>query len=392
MFQTSHIEISRSALIKNIRFLKRHLPSTTKFSSVIKGNAYGHSIDLFVPLAEKAGISHFSVFSADEALAAKESSHPNTEIMIMGAIDTEELNWAIENDVSFYAFEMGRLKNAANTAKKLKKKAKTHLELETGLHRTGFEQRDLSRALKYITSRPEQLKLEGICTHYAGAESMSNYLRITHQIALYNALCNKLAARGIQFGPGKTLRHTACSAAALVYPETRMDMVRIGIAQYGYWPSKETEINFFHRVYKVKRPAIKDPLIRVIKWVSRIMSIKRVRRGDFVGYGSSCLATRDQTLAAVPVGYFHGFARSLSNVGHVLVRGRRAPVVGTVNMNLTMVDVTDIEGAQLGDEVVIIGKQGDRTISVGAFGEMTRAINYETLVRLPTEIPRVVVK
>jgi len=311
--------------------------------------------------------------------------------MIMGHIDAEELAWVIENDLSFFVFEMGRLKDATKIAQKLKKTAKIHLELETGLHRTGIEPRDLTRAVKYVRSRPELFKIEGVCTHYAGAESMSNYLRITHQIELFHSLCAKLFKQGLLFGPKKIHRHTACSAAALIYPETRMEMVRLGIAQYGYWPSKETEINFFHRVRKNRTRNLPDPLTRVIKWVSRIMNIKRVKRGDFVGYGSSSLATRDQTLAAVPVGYFHGFARQLSNMGHVLVRGRRAPVVGTVNMNLTMIDITDIEEARVGDEIVIIGQQGDRTISVGAFGEMTRAINYETLVRLPAEIPRVVV-
>jgi alanine racemase len=392
MFETSVIELSQSALETNIRFLKKQIPKSTRFSSVIKGNAYGHGISFFVPLAEKCGIRHFSVFSANEALAAMKHRSAKSDITIMGAIENSHIPWAVENGISFYVFDTGRLKRAISAADKIGRKAKIHLELETGLNRTGLSGRELDQAIDLIKVKCQSVKLEGICTHFAGAESLSNYLRIQNQITRYHELCDELHHKGFNLGPGNVLRHTACSAAALIYPETILDMVRLGIAQYGFWPSKETEISFFTRKQKRGRNTRwKDPLVRVIKWKSRIMSTKRVRRGEYVGYGSSSLVTRNSRIAAVPVGYFHGFSRELSNRGYVLVRGQRAPVLGMVNMNMIMIDITHIPYAQKGNEVVLIGKQGDISISVGSFGELTRFINYELLVSLPSEIPRIIV-
>jgi alanine racemase len=134
-----------------------------------------------------------------------------------------------------------------------------------------------------------------------------------------------------------------------------------------------------------------DALRRVMKWYSRVMAIQHVAPGEFVGYGNAYLTTRCQRIASVPVGYAHGFSRSLSNLGHVLVHGRHAQVVGTVNMNMMLVDVTDMPDVRPGDEVVIIGRQGRLSISVGSFSDLTRNLNYEVLVRIPSEIPRVVV-
>ncbi len=270
--------------------------------------------------------------------------------------------------------------------------ARIHIEVETGLNRTGLTVKQLEAALALIRTNRDFVEVLGICTHFAGAESVSNYLRIQNQISRFHSMCDAVNRSGFKVGNDGIHRHTACSAAALIYSETVMEMVRIGIAQYGFWPSKETEINFFTRKTKNGRHArYKDPLVRVIKWKSRVMSTKSVKRGDYVGYGTSSLITRRSRIATVPVGYFHGFSRDLSNRGHVLIRGQRAPVLGMVNMNVIMVDITDIRHARTGDEVVMIGKQGNNTISVGSFGEMTRFINYELLASLPSQIPRVLV-
>jgi alanine racemase len=192
-------------------------------------------------------------------------------------------------------------------------------------------------------------------------------------------------------GVSPRIRHTAGSAATLTYPETHMDLVRVGIAQYGFWPSLETRMRYLLERSTPGAPEHPDPLKRVLKWVTRVMSIQTVAPGQFIGYGTSYLTTREQRIATIPVGYCQGFPRVLSNLGFVLVRGVRAPVVGVVNMNATTVDVTEIPGVQTGDEVVLIGRQGHREISVGWFGDLTRTLNYEVLVRIPREIPRTVV-
>lgn len=388
MLYSSHIELSQSALRKNIKFIRNLIGSEVQYSSVIKGNAYGHGIKEFVPLAEQCGIRHFSVFSADEAERAMKSRQENSHICIMGSIENDELEWAIENGVSFYVFENERLNGAISAAKNAGKQALIHLELETGLNRTGLQGDQLIKAVDIIKNSIKHLKICGVCTHYAGAESVNNYLRIINQIEEFNRQCRWLKKRGINYG----LRHTACSAAALSYPETRMDMVRIGIAQYGFWPSLETRMQYVLKHNRNEKKRAVDPLRRVITWKSKIMNVKDVEPGEFVGYGTSYQTTHKQKIASIPIGYYHGFARSLSNLGYVLVHGKRALVVGMVNMHVIMVDVTRIKDVKKGDEVVLIGKQNKAAITVGSFSDLTRFQNYEVLARLPFNIPRRIVE
>jgi alanine racemase len=392
MFETSTIELSQSALRKNIRFLRRTLPKGVTFCSVIKGNAYGHDISSFLPMAEQCGIRHFAVFSADEAYRALNSRTEHSHIMIMGNVNKDEVSWAVENDISFFVFNSDRLRRAVRAAKKQNRKARIHIEVETGLNRLGFSTSALKSAAKVIEANKDHLSIEGVCSHLAGAETLNNYHRIQAQITAFSDHLSFLDTFRQTLAINSFTRHLACSAAVFTFPNTIFDMARIGIAQYGFWPSKETEIHYLNTRQQSRRRKWIDPLCRVIKWRSQVMDTKRVKRGDHVGYGSSSLVTRALKVASVPVGYFHGFSRNLGNRGHVLVGGVRAPVLGTVNMNMMMVDITDIPNVRRGDEVVIIGKQKDQTISVGSFEEMSRFINYEILVRLPSEIPRVVVE
>ncbi|MEF3694420.1 MAG: alanine racemase C-terminal domain-containing protein, partial [Candidatus Cloacimonadota bacterium] len=171
-------------------------------------------------------------------------------------------------------------------------------------------------------------------------------------------------------------------------PNTTMDMVRFGIAQYGIWPSMETKM---HNLLSEDSRFLRDPLKPVLSWKTRVMSVKSVLPGNFVNYGNAYLATGKMRLATIPVGYHHGYSRSLSNTGHVLIKGRKADVVGMVNMNMFIVDVTRVPNVQVGDEVVLIGKQGDLSISVASFSELTKMVNYELLARLPYQIPRQIV-
>ena len=382
MFHTSTITISRSALEHNLRFLKNLIHEGVLFSSVVKGNAYGHGIEVFVPLAEQCGVRHFSVFSTDEAYRVKSICSPDTRIMIMGMIDQPELEWAIENDVEFFVFEPGRLEDAAHAARKIGKPASVHLELETGMNRTGFNPKSMPSVIQTLQMHHEHLTFSGLCTHYAGAESIANYYRIKKQQNTYKRVLKRLE----EMGYAPATRHTACSAAAMRYPKTQFDMVRIGILQYGFFPSREVLVD-----YLTRKKEKEYPLKRLISWKSRIMDIKKVKTGEFVGYGNAYLANYDMTIATVPIGYSHGFSRSLSNQGRVLIQGQRVSVVGMVNMNMITVDITHLEGVEKGDEVVIIGQQGDLEISVSSFGDFSSQVNYELLTRLPSDIPRTVI-
>ncbi|MBD3221505.1 alanine racemase, partial [bacterium] len=351
--QPTWIELSESALRSNLQVFRRRIGRQVRFTSVVKGNAYGHSIDCYVPLAERCGVRHFAVFSAAEAEAVVAARTRASDVMIMGHIDDHDLAWAIERGLAFYVFDLGRLDAAIAAARKVGKPARVHLEVETGLHRTGLSRVSLRRAVSRLEKHGDHVRAEGLCTHFAGAESFSNYFRIQRQIERFAAMSDLFA----ELGHGDAARHTACSAAVFNYPEHVHDLVRVGIGQYGYWPSQETRFHHLrHNGRKRREPVLK----RVLSWKSRVMNLKTVPEGEFVGYGNTFQATRRMRLAAVPVGYYHGFGRDQSNLGHVLIRGARCPVVGVVNMNMLTVDTTDLDQVRTGDEVVLIGRQGEQ--------------------------------
>ncbi len=391
LLHSSRIELSSANLRENADFFRELIGENCELSFVIKGNAYGHGIRQMVPMAETAGISHFSVFSADEASAALSVKGENSRIMIMGYISDQALPWAIENGISFYVTCMERLEAAACAVKGTKRPAEVHLELETGFHRTGLTETDLPRVAEILKKARGRLKVAGTATHYAGAESIANYYRIQKQIERFNRLCDLMRSLGMN--PGT--RHTACSAATLTYPETRMDMVRVGIALYGFWPTSETKMNYLLNYCgedgedPVKAPS---PLKRIMTWKTEVMSIHSVPPGNFVGYGNSCLTTVKSRFAAIPIGYSHGFSRDLSNCGYVLIRGKRANVSGVVNMNMLMADITEIPEATRGDEVVVIGHQNGQEITVNSFSALSQYLNYEVLVQIPPDIPRIPVE
>ena len=382
MHNNSYLELDPKAYKTNIDFLRKHFYKNVLFSSVVKGNAYGHSIENFVEIALGENVKHFSVFDSQEARRVKEVVGDKATVMIMGWLSNEEdLNWIIENDIEFFVFEKQRLITAVNCAKKLGKKAIVHLEVETGMNRTGFNSSELKWVQDYLIKHADFIDFKGLCTHFAGAESIANYFRIKKQITRYDEIYKQFCEKELK----PKQRHAACSAAAMMYPETQMDMVRIGIMQYGFWPSPEVLVNF----YNAKRRN-ENPLKRVISWKTQVMSVKKVKRGEFVGYGTSFMADATMKIACVPVGYAHGYGRSLSNVGRVLINGERCVVIGSINMNMMVVDVTLLEHIKRGDEVVLIGDQADKQLSVSSFSDYSNLLNYELLTRLSADIPRII--
>lgn len=380
MNSTSTIELSRKALQNNIDFIKNEIGPDVKFSSVIKGNSYGHGIKEFVRLAVDCGVDHFSVFSADEAYeAACCLEDGNYNIMVMGYLDDESLEWAIENDIEFYVFEEDRLLKSLSLARKFNKKAKIHIEVETGMNRTGFHEDELPGIFHILKSNAGSLEFIGLCTHFAGAESIANYHRVQDQLQLFNHIYDYFKKEGFD----NFIRHSACSAALIMFPETRMDMVRVGIMQYGLWPSPETYLRFLG-----DQPEQTDPLKRVMRWKSKVIATKEVKTGEFIGYGTSYLAENHMKVAIIPVGYSNGYSRTLSNQGRILINGHRVGVVGIVNMNMLIADISEVPETKINDEVVLIGSQGDMTITVSSFSEYSDLLNYETLARLPHNINR----
>jgi alanine racemase len=378
---TSTIELNQKALQDNFTFLKEQFKDT-RISSVVKANAYGHGLKEFIHMAGKCGINHFSVFSSGEARQVMKHLRFPADIMIMGWVNNDDLEWIISNKIEVYVFDFMRLQKLIDISKKINIPAKIHIDLETGMNRTGFAQQDISKLIRKLLENKEFYEFKGLCTHFTGAESIANYKRIITQINTFNRIHKRFVNKGLI----PETRHTACSAASLSYPKTQFEMVRIGILQYGFWPSKETLIQ-----YLSKKSIKTDPLTQVLSWKSSIMSLKKVKTGEFISYGTSYLAQKDMKIALIPVGYAHGFSRNLSNQGRVLISGLRVAVIGMVNMNMLIVDVTANDNVKLGDEVVLIGSQGDLSITVSSFSEFSDQLNYELLTRLPGEIPRNVI-
>lgn len=378
---SSHIELDEAQMFRNVEFIRSLLREDTEISAVIKGNAYGHGIKQIVPMAERAGIRHFSVYGVEEATAFQRAARPESALMIMGYVARENLPWVIEQGYEFFIYDLMQLRNAIEVAKESKIPARIHVEVETGMNRTGIDEGELAELTELLTRASPHLRRCGICTHLAGAESIANYYRIKKQRIRFKRYLKYFKEKSIAFEK----RHVACSAGLIRFPDTHYDLVRVGILLYGFWPSKETLIEFLG-----KSEDKIDPLTSILTWKSLVMTVKSVATGEYIGYGTSYIANRPTRIAVIPVGYAHGYTRSLSNQGRVLVRGKRVAVIGIVNMNMMTIDVTDMDDVAAGDEVILIGFQGESRITVASFGEMSSQLNYELLARLPHNLPRII--
>ncbi|WP_114749293.1 alanine racemase [Pleomorphovibrio marinus] len=381
---SSRIELKQSAYKNNINFIRKKIGEKAVLSSVVKANAYGHGIESFVPMAEKCGVQHFSVASSFEAEQVLNACKKESRIMIMGIIYEEDIPWAVEHGIEFFVYNYDRLPKALEAAKKVGKPAKVHIEMETGANRTGMQKDEFAPALNFLKKHQEHLVFEGLCTHFGGAESMANQFKIDMQHKRYKSFLKSCQSKGLM----PKYRHIACSAAALAMPDTVYDLVRVGVAQYGFWPSPEIYFNHLHEVDKKSDSALK----RIFSWKTDIMDIRMVDQGEFIGYGTAFQATHEMKIAVLPLGYSNGYPRALSNRGQVLIAGKKAPIVGLINMNLFMVDITHISDVKVGDEVVLIGRQGNAVINVSSFTNATQLLNNEMLSRLPAAIPRTVVR
>jgi alanine racemase len=251
------------------------------------------------------------------------------------------------------------------------------VKVDTGTARQGVLPEELEDFLKLVkTSR--NLSLEGISTHYANIEDTLNHDYAKLQISRFTAaleVVDKTVGR-------PPFVHTACTAAALLLSSTHFSMLRSGIGLYGLWPSRETLL-----AAREKGSAVTD-FHPVLTWKTRIVQIKTIDEGSYVGYGCSYKTMRKTVLGVLPVGYADGYDRALGNRAHVLVRGRRAPVIGRICMNLCMVDLTDVPGTKLEDEVVLLGKSGEERITAETMAEWAGTINYEIVTRISPFLPR----
>jgi alanine racemase len=299
--------------------------------------------------------------------------------LLLGYIRPENLEQAINKDISLTVYSNEIIRKIISL--RLNKKAKIHLKVETGLNRQGLKRDEVLRLSSLIKSNKEQFILEGLSTHFANIEDTLDPSFALSQLENFRKTIQVLK-RKLDNTP---LCHCAASAAALLYPETHFGMVRIGIGLYGLWPSKETQIAF--RLRRRKPMSLKP----VLSWKSTVAQVKELGTGESVGYGRTWFAPKRSKIAIIATGYFDGYDRKLSNQGRVLIRGKFAPVIGRVAMNMIMVDVSEIPGVKTNDPVILIGKSRNKFISAEELAEKVRTINYEVVSRINPLLPRVVV-
>ncbi|MBE0460113.1 MAG: alanine racemase [Candidatus Aminicenantes bacterium] len=374
------IEISESAYAQNMEFFKKRVSSHSELSAVVKANAYGHGICEIAGLAVKHGADSLSVHSLDEALLLRESGFLQ-DILIMGPVALYRLSEVIKNNFRLGLFNLETLKELTRLTQEMGQRVRIHLKLETGTYRLGINEQELKYFLEILKNSPF-ITLEAAYTHFANIEDTTNHSYAYYQIDRFEKMISQIRSTGFP----KIKKHAACSAATLLFPETHFDMVRLGISQYGLWPSRETFVS-----YKIKHTKNgEDVLQPVLTWKTRVGQIKHVPANYSIGYGRTYQTTRESRVAVLPIGYSDGYDRRLSNQSHVLIRGRRAPLRGRVCMNLIMVDITDNPGVQLEDEVVLLGSQGNETITADYLAGLISTINYEVTTRISQHIPRIV--
>jgi len=368
--------------------LKNNIGTLTTFAGgrllavSVKANAYGHGLpEIVTMLTGMKEVGYLTVHSLEEAVACRRNGWEK-KIMVLGPLPLVNLEAVMEYSLEPVVLNRETLNGLGKLSGKYKKYISTHLKLETGTNRQGIIEKDLPAFAALYKKYPYLKKPLGASTHFANIEDTTSHEYARFQLDNFNRMVRTMTGLGIK----PRLRHTASSAAMILFDHTRFELVRPGIAVYGHWPSKETYLS-----YRLEggENNIFQP---VLNWKTCVTQIKNVPADSFVGYGCTYKTTAPARLAVLPVGYYDGYDRALSNRAHVLIKGRRAPVRGRVCMNLMMVDITDIKGVRLEDEVTLIGRDGSEIISPEQLADWTGTINYEILSHISQAVPRNMVK
>ncbi len=374
----SWIEIDAGALEHNIASIQSNLAKGCSMVPVVKANAYGHGYLEIARLLDPGKFTFLAVHNLEEAQLLR-AGGITSAILIMGYIPLADLKSAVESDFDFVVSNLDTLRKLAEHAT-AQHPAKCHLKLETGTNRQGINRDDLPAVIDCFKSTAH-LKLVGLSTHFANIEDTTDHSYADLQFQRYMELKSVVEDAGFVI----KYAHLASSAASLLFPHTHFNLARVGIALYGHWPSKETYLSY-------RLAGKQNHMLRpVLSWKTLIGQIKDVRKGEYIGYGTTYRATANLKIAVLPIGYFDGYDRQISNNGYVLVNGMRAPVRGRICMDMFMVDVTDIPNVSLESEVVLIGRSGDETIRAEDIAGWTNTINYEVLARLGMHLKRKVI-
>lgn len=363
-------EVDLGAIAHNVRSIRELIGPQRGLMAVVKADAYGHGATEVAKVALASGADWLGVALAEEGWALREEGI-RAPILIMGPIFPSQLRLTLEADliVAVFTWEVARCLD--EEAKRMGKRAVVHVKVDTGMGRIGVPVRDALQFLEALHGLPH-LEIQGIYTHFATADHADRSFT-QRQMNDFLGLCREAAAMGIRI----PLKHLSNSAAILQHPDTFQDLVRPGIMIYGCYPS-----SLVRREVRL-RPAM---TLR-----TQVAMVKVLQPGGSLSYGRTFVAQRPTRVATLPIGYADGLSRSHSNRGDILIRGQRAPIIGTICMDMTLVDVTHIPQVRPGDEAVIFGSQGSERISVEEVAERIGTVSYEVLSSVGVRVPRVYV-
>jgi alanine racemase len=363
-------EINLDNIAHNIREIRRITHKNAEIMGVVKADAYGHGVMEVTRTLLANGAQRLAVSMLDEAIQLRRNGI-EAPILILGYTDPIRANEIIENDVTQTVYSRELAQALSNEAVRQGKKVKIHIKIDTGMSRMGFLPG--YSAVKNVVeiSQMPNIIIEGLFTHFATADEKNREFTLM-QFERFMSICSELQRIGIHI----PVKHCANSAGIIEYPEMHLDMVRPGIILYGMYPSEEVDKSKINL-----KPAM------TLK--ANVILVKEVEKNTSISYGRIFTTQRISKIATIPIGYADGYTRMLSNKGKVLIREQFAPVVGRICMDQCMIDVTDIEGnVEVGDEVVLIGAQGDKVITVEDVAGSIGMINYEFVSIVGKRIPR----
>ena len=366
--------INLSAVLHNLEEMHKNIATNTKIVAVIKTDGYGHGA---LPIAQ--AIEHvdylwgYAVATVDEAMMLIDDGRKKP-ILVLGISFPEHFDAIVRNDIRSCVCDFETAKKLSAIAVSKDKKCHIHIKIDTGMSRIGFQVNEDTANTIFLISKLPNIVIEGIFTHFACADELDKTPTYV-QMELFQKMYSLLVDRGVHI----PIKHCSNSAGIVDIPDANMDMVRAGIILYGLWPSNE--VNKYGM-----------DLQPVMSLNSHISYLKESEEGRKISYGGTYETTEKQLIATIPVGYGDGYARSLSNKGHVIIRGQKAPICGKVCMDQFMVDVSHIEGVRVGDAVTLLGRDENESITMEELGDLSERFNYEFACLITPRVPRVYYK
>ncbi|MDA3734116.1 alanine racemase [Niameybacter massiliensis] len=365
-------EVSTEAIRHNYHEIRKVIPHNTQIMSIVKADGYGHGAIEIAKIFQDEGADCFAVAIAKEGEELREAGIEKP-ILVLGYTPAADIEALIQYDLTQTVFSYEMAEFISEEAAKFNKSVNVHIKVDTGMGRIGFLADPQSvEEIKRIATLPN-INMEGIFTHFSTAdESDPSYTK--EQWSIFTGFLNELHEAGIEF----PIVHAANSAAVMVHSYAYVNMVRPGIIMYGYYPS---DYLFGKKINLQPAMTLK----------TQVVHVKTLGEGHYIGYGRKFCTPREMKVATIPIGYADGYSRRLSNKGRVLIRGQYANVLGNICMDQFMVDVTHIDDISVGDEVVVFGSQGDKTVSIEELARLTDTINYEIMCMIGKRVPRIYV-